>query len=216
MSNRRVTAEAEWRATGNPVALLQYLFDRNVAVRQLRLLAVAWFRLLADEDTDDRFRQLAGAVERHADGLLAPAELEAALGFVGRVFGECRRRRFAMTRGNLTGLYCALFLEPSEWVADASIFLGADSAGEPARAAMCRLARCLFGNPWRPLPPRSLPAHVTGLARSISAAFPAVSPDYRILADTLEELGEAEAAAHCRLELHARGCYVLDWVRSVD
>jgi hypothetical protein len=75
-----------------------------------------------------------------------------------------------------------------------------------------RLLRCLFGNPWRPLPPRAFPAHVLGLARSISDAFPAVSPEYAVLADALEELDEAEAAAHCRTELHAKGCHVSDWV----
>jgi hypothetical protein len=128
-----------------------------------------------------------GCSKRHADGLLEAAEFE-------------------------TGLFCGLFLEPSRWVADASAFLGADSLGESARAATCLLARCIFGNPWRPLPPRSFPAHVLGLAQSIYAAFPAVSEDYPILADALDEIGEAEAAAHCRLESHAKGCCVVDWV----
>jgi hypothetical protein len=72
--------------------------------------------------------------------------------------------------------------------------------------------RCLFGNPWRPLPPRPFPVHVVGLAQSIYAAFPAVSPEYAILADALEELGEADAAAHCRTGLHAKGCHLLDWI----
>jgi hypothetical protein len=74
------------------------------------------------------------------------------------------------------------------------------------------LLRCLFGNPWRPLLPCTFPAHVTGLARSICDAFPAVSPEYAILGDGLEELGETEAAAHCRQELHSEGCHVLDWI----
>ncbi len=73
------------------------------------------------------------------------------------------------------------------------------------------MLRCIFGNPGRPLPPCSFPAHVTGLARSIDATFPAVSEDDAVLADALEELGEADAAAHCRTELHAKGCHVLDW-----
>jgi hypothetical protein len=212
MSKLRVETEAEWLATGDPVAMLRAAFDRKVAVRKLRLLAVAWFGLLADQYTDDRLRLLARAVERHADGLLTAAEFEAALGFVGWVFGECRQGRSVRARGNLAGLFCGLFLEPSRRVADASAFLGADGIGEPARAAMCRQARCIFGNPWRPLLPCTFPAHVLGLAQSIYAAFPAVSEDYAILGDALEELGEAEAAAHCRLESHAKGCFVVDWV----
>jgi hypothetical protein len=72
--------------------------------------------------------------------------------------------------------------------------------------------RCISGNPFRPLPPRTFPVHVIGLAQSIYATFPTVSPEYAILADALEELGEAEAAAHCHQELHARGCHVVDWI----
>jgi hypothetical protein len=79
-------------------------------------------------------------------------------------------------------------------------------------AQMCAVLRCLFGNPWRPLPARTFPAHIVGLARSLYVAFPAVSEDYAVVADALEELGEADAAVHCRTELHARGCFVLDWV----
>jgi hypothetical protein len=63
-----------------------------------------------------------------------------------------------------------------------------------------------------PPQPCTFPAHVLGLAQSIYAAFPAVSEDYAVLADALEELGEAEAAAHCRQELHAKGCSVVDWI----
>jgi hypothetical protein len=77
---------------------------------------------------------------------------------------------------------------------------------------LCTLIRCIFGNPYCPLAPRSFPAHVVGLARSCSEAFPELSSDYSVLADALEELGEDQAAAHCRHTLHARGCHVLDWI----
>ena len=39
-----------------------------------------------------------------------------------------------------------------------------------------------------------------------------MSEEFAVLADALEELGEAEAAAHCRTEMHAKGCFVLDWI----
>src|SRR5262249_34005613 len=74
------------------------------------------------------------------------------------------------------------------------------------------LLRCIVGNPFRPPQPRTFPPHVAGLARSIYAAFPDVSPEYAVLADALEEMGEGDAAAHCRTELHAKGCFVLDWI----
>jgi hypothetical protein len=80
------------------------------------------------------------------------------------------------------------------------------------RRHLAAMLRCIVGNPFRRKKRRRFPAHITGLVESISAAFPAVSPEYAILGDALEEMGEADTAAHCRTELHARGCHVVDWV----
>jgi hypothetical protein len=79
-------------------------------------------------------------------------------------------------------------------------------------AAQAELLRDIAGNPFRPLQPRAWPAHVAGLAASCDAALPQVSEQFLVLADALEDLGEAEAAAHCRQALHVRGCHVLGWV----
>jgi hypothetical protein len=94
-----------------------------------------------------------------------------------------------------------------------SILLGCGSkfAAEDRRH-LAAVLRCIVGNPFRRKKRRAFPAHVTGLARSIYDTFPAVSPEYAVLADALEEVGEADAAAHCRTELHAKGCFVLDWI----
>jgi len=70
----------------------------------------------------------------------------------------------------------------------------------------------LFGNPFRPFPSRLFPTHGKSLARSCYDAFPTVSPDYLVLADALADLGEDQAAAHCREPLHGKGCHVLDWI----
>jgi hypothetical protein len=35
---------------------------------------------------------------------------------------------------------------------------------------------------------------------------------HRLLAEALDELGEAEAAAHCRRPLHVKGCWVVDHI----
>jgi hypothetical protein len=35
---------------------------------------------------------------------------------------------------------------------------------------------------------------------------------YPLLADALAELGEEQAARHCREPSHLRGCHVVDWV----
>jgi hypothetical protein len=74
----------------------------------------------------------------------------------------------------------------------------------------CELLHCVFGNPFRPLPARSFDSGLRGLARSI---YDGDRNLYPILADALEELGEAQAAGHCRLPLHApKGCHVTDWI----
>jgi len=52
------------------------------------------------------------------------------------------------------------------------------------------------------------PAHVVGLATTIYQ-----KRDWSlmlILADALEEIGQAEMAGHCRQPIHAKGCHVLD------
>jgi hypothetical protein len=75
--------------------------------------------------------------------------------------------------------------------------------------AQCMLLRCHFGNLFHPLPPRPFPAGMTGLAGEIASGDHALYP---ILADALEDLGEPEAAGHCREPLHGGNCHVLNWV----
>jgi hypothetical protein len=77
---------------------------------------------------------------------------------------------------------------------------------------LCDLARDIFGNPFRPLRQRAFPAHVVALARECYDAFPAVSDRFLILGDALADLGEEQAAEHCRQGEHAKGCHVLDWI----
>jgi hypothetical protein len=80
------------------------------------------------------------------------------------------------------------------------------------RVPECELLREVFGNPFRPLRPRAFPAHVVGLARECYDAFPEVSERFPILADALDDLGEGEAAEHCRRGGHDKGSHVLDWI----
>jgi hypothetical protein len=75
--------------------------------------------------------------------------------------------------------------------------------------AQVHLLRDIFGNPFRSLKKRKFPPEVLALARAIDAGDGAAYP---VLADALAELGEEQAALHCREALHVRGCHVLDWV----
>jgi hypothetical protein len=83
-------------------------------------------------------------------------------------------------------------------------------AVEQTRREAGDLAREVFGNPFRPPPKRKFPAELRGLAQ---ACYDDHS-HYPVLADALADLGEDEAAAHCRLPWHVRGCHVVDWVRG--
>jgi hypothetical protein len=220
MSEGRVRTEEEWLSTADPVAMVRHLRDCKAPVRKLQLLAAAGFRVAAG--ADERLAEVPGAVERHADGLLGAAEREAALAALDRACAEPPAYQADRPREDFfrfcVRLSCRGAFGPpddfgSAWESAANVVASARQAdGASAGALLCLLMRCLFGNPWRPRPPRTFPAHVTGLAQSIDAAFPGVSPEYAILADALEELGEVEAAAHCRTELHAKGCHVLDWI----
>jgi hypothetical protein len=75
---------------------------------------------------------------------------------------------------------------------------------EIAEATHLSILNCL-------LPPRiqfAFPAHVQGLASQIyhKRDWPLMP----ILADALEEIGQAEMAVHCRQPIHAKGCHLLD------
>ena len=88
-------------------------------------------------------------------------------------------------------------------------------ARDETHAAICRLMRCLFGNPYRPaqLDPSWRTANVRDLARTVyeDRAFDRLP----ILADALMDAGceDAGILGHCRNDgPHARGCWVVDLV----
>jgi hypothetical protein len=200
--------EQEWLGSVDPKAMLNFL-EGKVSDRKLRLFACACARSRRADQADSRCRRALEVAERHADGDASDAELEAAYratpaGLVGALASAA-----AMPGAGMAAHWVVSSLP---WVAAAAVRKGKRRTGQAALRPACLLLRELVGNPWRPLPSRAFPAHVVGLARSIYDAFPAASPEYVILADALEELGEAEAAAHYRLGLHAKGCHVLDWI----
>jgi hypothetical protein len=74
------------------------------------------------------------------------------------------------------------------------------------------LLREIFGNPFQAPNTSAFSERILTLAESCFAAFPQVSKDFRKLADALDELGYSAAAAHCRGNLHVKGCHVIDWI----
>jgi hypothetical protein len=220
--------EQQWVSPHCPVEpLLNHLRDRyhagrtRAGKRKLRLFACACarqvFPLLENPVPHQHYVEIA---ERFADGLasreeLAGAEVEALNSLVTR----CREN------GGLAGRALAEFVsfrachsrsaEAARRVARDSDFAfngGNVALGPDVLSTQAALLRDIFGNPFRPLESRTFPGHITGLAESCYSSFPEINSDFLILADALEDLGEEAAAAHCREELHVKGCHVIDWV----
>jgi hypothetical protein len=183
---------ADGKATGGELIQAQQrahgrtLFDRVAeAAVFLGGLLVGTRRLPTAEE---RQRE---ANRRHARNLGASAAAEAS----GRAIARQFRRTATFAR------IAASLAAPDGLAASAA-----------QRVLQCELLREVFGNPFRPAPPRPFPAHVIGLAQVCHETLPVVGEHYLILADALEELGEQTAADHCRRPRHVKGCHVLDWV----
>jgi hypothetical protein len=233
--------ETLWLACSHPTPLLEFLGSEDTASdRKLRLVACACCRRLWHLLTDERSRAAVEAGERFADDPTSRRELRAARrqaraasrnaaeAFWPSSYGRRTAQQAALAAAGTTAKNVvrtiintvnAAAVAVAETAGLAGARRGAYAATRQAalaaeQHAQAALVREIVGNPFRPLPRRSFPAHVVGLARSCYDAFPATGPEYAILADGLEELGEVEAAAHCRQEGHARGCHVVDWITA--
>src|SRR5262249_50264409 len=149
-----------------------------------------------------RSRRAAEAAERFADGMISQKELDAARSAIPE---PPRPQPWVREEG-----YARCAAAESAVFAAAGPLLGHRLPGEPR--VQLTLVRDIFGNPYRPLPARRFPAHIAGIAQACYDAFPVVGMAFAILADALEEVGEAEAAAHCREKDHVKGCHIIDWV----
>ncbi len=180
--------------------------------RQLRLFACACCRRIWHLLSKDRGRPAVQVAERFAEGQASARELAAA----NRVVTP---RPLPRRPGDLAA-YAASVPDP-RYAAHSTAYDACQAPGDPAeraaeRAAQLALARCIFGNPFRPAPPveRAWLAwdggRVARIARQIADA--GRFEDMPILADALEDAGCADEGllAHCRSAGHARGCWVLD------
>ena len=100
--------EAEWLATDNVAAMLEYLSpaspasdpwkhsERPASPRKLRLFACACCRLVWPQLTDPRSRRAVEVAERFADGLATSEELDHAwYESTNAVVGLCKALRFS-------------------------------------------------------------------------------------------------------------------------
>jgi hypothetical protein len=227
--------ESEWRAGSDPAPMLGFVL--GVATeRKLRLFAVACCRRIWPRLTDARSRHAVELAERSADQPVREAELDAASGEAegayedsltddeGEAVGEddpgadaAAAASYASSPGRPGEEHFAVVLEGAQ----AASPVGAVQE----RAAQASLARCVFGNPFRP--PRAIDpgllarddARVVKLARAAyeDRLLPAGhlhADRLAVLADALEEAGgDADLLAHLREPgPHWRGCWAVDAV----
>jgi hypothetical protein len=181
--------------------------------RKLRLFIAGCFRLIWDV-LPESARPVVEGLEQDADGHPIEGGMNGlhsqAVAVWRAASGNVDARHYAAF-----GLLQAVSPGSPAQVADrVSLYveMAVGYSGLPARAVIRRhhadLLRELFGNPFRAPAKRKLPAEVRGLAE---ACYDEHS-HYPVLADALDDLGEAEAAAHCRLSGHVKGCHVVDWI----
>jgi hypothetical protein len=202
--------EREWLLGTDPAPMFN-LLDADVGDRKLRLFAAAccrgiWHLIPQPE------RARVEVAERVADGLASRNDL--CPPYVSPV-------SYPGARGKGAQAATAAASAHAWWGARRARAFAVDAAracgGPVGRAAEWRrqadLLRCLFGNPYRTPEPRPFPPEIVALARG---CYDGDRELYPILADELDEIGEARAAAHCRQPVHAKGCHVLDWILGKD
>jgi hypothetical protein len=209
--------ETDWLACADPGPMLGHLESRSTG-RKLRLFAVACWRRLWHLLPDERLRRYVGVLEQEADRLASRKEVAAAFAAAGEAlegdwaFDHASAREGVVSR-RLVQRWGRRASLPMAREAVLAAREAAGWYGEWAVAAegkgQCELLREIFGNPFAVPPARPFPDAVVSLAR---ACYDGDRDVYPILADALDEAGEAHAAAHCREPGHVKGCHVLDWV----
>jgi hypothetical protein len=207
--------EADWLTATDPMPVLEYLRDKS-SDRKLRLLGVACARASWNRLEDDRSRRAVETAELYADGEVDASVLETVNDGAWDVRDELWDANPASDDDRL-------------WLAEGAGIITSEDGWwtrlfsrnrmleeYPFRLPMpahCDLARCLFGNPFRPVAfdPAWRGESAAALATGIYAerAFDRLP----ILADALEEAGcdHPDVLTHCRNPgIHARGCWVID------
>ncbi|HEY7154676.1 MAG TPA: hypothetical protein VH575_12010 [Gemmataceae bacterium] len=225
--------EAEWNSCTDPQLMLEFLRDSgNLSDRKARLYAAACCRSIWDKLSEPASRRAVEVAERSADGKATKEEFDAASDaadevpwvFVER--GDHAAEGFAHAAGWTTASDAATAAEVTARFAPGcdqdkkrpdGRYLATDPSEEYRQSL---LLRCLFGNPFQPLPaldPSLLTSTIVGLARTIYEQR--LFERMRELGDALEVSGctDAELLAHLRSPgPHVRGCFALDAVLGKD
>jgi hypothetical protein len=220
--------EAEWLASTDPEAMLQFLAGR-VSDRKLRLFACACCRRVWHLVTAEDSRRAIEVSERYAEGRAGLRELSAALVLAAAT--PDRAAYFAASRNPAKTVWeaCAAAndlavdaatREDRAAVVDPATANRFEAAQARARAAEAReqanLLREIVGNPFRPpaVAASVLAWHGGTVPRLARAVYDERRfGDLPVLADALEEAGcsDPDVLGHCRRAGgHVPGCWVLD------
>jgi hypothetical protein len=217
-----VPSEADWLAATNPHELLAQMPEKAPA-RKLLLLACACVRGLGKLVTDKRTLGALEVAERSADSVVTPAELAAAEAAAWAARAAARQTGILNIGDAAMAVWCITASQLGLTVSAADAVRHAESAaGGAARAAQLALARCIFGNPFRPVAVAMdwLPwkdGLIPHLARALyeERRF----EDLPVLADALEEAGctSEELLSHLRGRgPHGLGCWVVDLLLTME
>jgi hypothetical protein len=211
-----VPTEADWLAATNPHELLAHLPEK-VPGRKLLLLACACVRALGKLVPDKRTLGALEVAERSADGLAAPAELVAAEAEAWAARTAARQTGILDVGDAAMAVWCIIANQVGVNVSAPDAVRHAESAaGGPARAAQLALARCILGNPFRPVTVvMDWVAWEDGLIPHLARALYEERrfADLPVLADALEDAGctSEELLSHLRgPQPHCLGCWALD------
>jgi hypothetical protein len=214
----RTVTEAEWLACRNPTLLLRQYRRASPTDRKLRLFAVLCCRRVWPRLPDDRCRRAVEVCERFAEGAATPAELAAAEAGAEAAFTEYDDRDGWETAASAVSAACeatGLLTFAGQTACETALLVWPRAQRRAEYQWQCRVARDIFGNPFRPgvLAQSWRTDRAVALARGMYE-----SRDFSpmpILADVLEEAGcdDSEVLDHCRGPgPHVRGCWVVDLV----
>jgi hypothetical protein len=227
--------EQEWHSAEDPVVMLTFLSEQhrvnrtNLGKRRLRLFACACLRRQGHLIKEPLIQEVIALSERRADWQVLPLDL---LPMQSRVTKWLQQHQglsiehcfaagaFYLCRPGMSGMWPQFVAHQMAYarglVTTNPLELGWDQerfqhVHRAEMRAQAEVLRDIFGNPWHPLPRRKFSGDLRSLAQ---ACYEGDASLYGILADALSDAGEEAAAAHCRQGGHARGCHVVDWVRS--
>lgn len=202
--------EQEWLTCTDPRKMLAFLRSR-ASDRKLRLFACGFCLRVNEVHEDNDCRDTVQVVERFADGLAGPKELEAA----------CHSARRVWATSSWEGMLAAEAAESDAWRAARGVqsALEMDDIPRSLWDLQVDILRDIFG----PLPFRSVtidPPLLTWLDGTITKLAESIYREWAfdrlpVLADALEEAGctDATILTHCRQPGgHVRGCWLVDLV----